>query len=126
MTIMYVGNVIVAGIISVLSLFNQELSQKTVWGNAGELGQAMYVTGSQWLAIAIISLCGLFINEVAFSVVFLHQLIYKGTYLLVSVLPNILKKDYDSIPVEMSCFFLVWVILLPFAIPWDYYLVNIR
>ncbi|TNV79188.1 hypothetical protein FGO68_gene8725 [Halteria grandinella] len=120
MILIYSANILVAGAISITSLFLQDsVALYFPWDQAAEIGNAMYMTGSHWLAIALISIFGLLVDQVAFSVVFIHQLIYKSTFLIVSVLPN-LASSYknDRIPTSMSIFFLVWVIILPFIIPW--------
>ncbi|CDW90998.1 UNKNOWN [Stylonychia lemnae] len=119
-TFIYLANVAVAGYICVLSLFAQELSQKYVFDNAGQPGETMYITGCHWTAITIISIFGLVFSRVNFSIVFLHQFIYKGLYLIVSVIPSLINKEYEEIPIGMSIFFLVWEFLLPIVIPWGY------
>lgn len=80
----------------------------------------MYVTGAHWLTVAILSLGGLLINPFTFSLVLLHQLIYKALYLITVTLPLLKRKRFDEIPIGMSVSFLIWVVLLPFVIPWDY------
>lgn len=80
----------------------------------------MYITGCHWTAITIVSIFGIIFSRVNFSVVFLHQLIYKSLYLIISVIPSLIKEEYDEIPNGMSVFFLVWVCLLPIVIPWKY------
>ena len=52
------------------------------------------------------------------SVVFLLQLIYKGTWLLVVALPAVI--NHQPYPKGMALFFVVWVVILPFVIPWGY------
>jgi hypothetical protein len=51
-----------------------------------------------------------------FSPVLLLQLIYKGSWLLVVAIPGI--KNNQPYPSGMAIFFLVWVLVLPFVIPW--------
>ena len=122
---MFLLNILVAGYVAIPSLFAQEISNKIVWDMSGSVGTTMHMVGSHWLAITILSAFGLFFNPLTFSVVFMHQLIYKTTFLVVSVIPNLARHQYDRVPIGMSCFFLAWLILLPFAIPWEYYFKKI-
>ena len=116
---------VVAGAIAVMGLFYQEGANFFPFDGTSKPGEPLYITGSHWLAITILSLFGLFYSRVYFSVVFIHQVIYKGTYLIVSVLPSLIEGKNQDIPIGMSIFFLVWVIVLPFIIPWGF-LLNIK
>ena len=51
------------------------------------------------------------------SVVFIFQLIYKFSWLVVAALPAMLSNQ--PFPKQMAVFFIVWVIILPFVIPWN-------
>lgn len=44
------------------------------------------------------------------------QIIYKGLYLAVEVLPKLIRGE--KVAIGLSVFFLVWVIVLPFVVPW--------
>jgi hypothetical protein len=92
-----------------------------VWDFTTSIGTAMTMTGSHWLAITLLSCLGFFYNPITLCVVFMHQLIYKSVFLIVHVIPNLVNRKYELVPIGMSCFFLAWVILLPFAIPWKYF-----
>ena len=118
---MFFMNVLVAGYVAFPTLFAQNISNLIVWDNSATIGTAMSMTGSHWLAITLLSVLGLLYNPITFSVVFMHQLIYKTTFLVVHVLPNLAQGTNNQVPVGMSFFFLAWVILLPFAIPWNHY-----
>jgi hypothetical protein len=74
--------------------------------------------GSLWLSIAVLSTFGLF-NPIPFSAVLLVQLIYKATWLAVVALPAIINSQ--PYPKGMALFFLAWVVVLPFVIPWGYF-----
>ncbi|TNV79187.1 hypothetical protein FGO68_gene8724 [Halteria grandinella] len=119
MSIMFLLNTLVAGTIAILSLFKQKESIKWVWEYAGEKGECLHMLGCHWAAIAFLSLGGLLINRHTFSLVFVHQLLYKGLYLITSVLPKVYRKEYNRIPKGMACFFVVWCAVLPFLIPWS-------
>ena len=111
----YIANIIVAGWISITSILSPKTAATTVFQNAYPPTEVMRLVGCLWLAIAILSALGLW-RPISFSPILLVQLIYKGTWLLVAALPAIRnKEDY---PAGMALFFLIWVLVLPFIIPW--------
>lgn len=113
--IVYVANMIVAGWIGISSLFFPKISAATIFQNTYPHTDIIRLVGCLWLAIAIVSAAGLW-QPVIFSPVLLLQLIYKSLWLLVVALPAI--KNNQAYPVGMAIFFLLWVLLLPFVIPW--------
>ena len=70
--IMLLLNILVAGYVALPSLFAQEISNTIVWSMSGSEGTTMYMAGSHWLAITVLSVLGLFFNPLTFSVVFMH------------------------------------------------------
>ncbi len=114
--IVYFANIIVAGWISITSTFFPRTSAVTVFQNAYQPTEVIRLVGCLWLAIAILSVLGLW-KPISFSPILLVQLIYKGTWLLVVALPAI--KNNQPYPSGMASFFLVWVLVLPFVIPWS-------
>ena len=114
--IVYIANIIVAGWISITSVFSPDKSATTVFQNAYQPTEVIRLVGCLWLAIAILSVLGLW-RPVSFSPILLVQLIYKGTWLLVVALPAI--KNNQAYPSGMALFFLIWVLVLPFVIPWS-------
>lgn len=113
--IIYIANILVAGWISITSIFNPITASATIFQNAYSSSDHIRLIGCLWLSIAVISVLGLF-KPVTFAPILLVQLIYKGTWLLAVALPaETQKKPY---PNGMALFFLVWVIVLPFVIPW--------
>jgi hypothetical protein len=113
--IVYAANIIVAGWISITSVFAPNKSAVTVFQNAYQPNEVVRLVGCLWLAIAILSILGLW-RPISFSPILLVQLIYKGTWLLVVALPAM--KNNQPYPTGMALFFLVWVLVLPFIIPW--------
>jgi hypothetical protein len=113
--IIYIANIIVAGWISITSLFYPKTAAQTVFQNAYQPTEVIRLVGCLWLAIAILSILGLF-RPLTFSPILLVQLIYKGMWLLVVALPAI--KNNQAYPSGMASFFLIWVVVLPFIIPW--------
>jgi hypothetical protein len=113
--IVYIANIIVAGWISISSILNPKNASATVFQNAYQPTEVMKLVGCLWLAIAVLSLLGLW-RPVSFSPILLVQLIYKGTWLLVVALPAI--RNNQAYPSGMALFFLIWVLVLPFVMPW--------
>lgn len=115
MKIMYLANIVVAGAISITSLFYPKVAQRTVFTGAFEYSEAIRLVGALWLAIFVLSIIGLYYPK-QMSLVFVFQLIYKSSWLLFVALPAILNNQ--PYPKSMALFFVVWVLLLPFVIPW--------
>jgi hypothetical protein len=113
--IIYLANIIVAGWISITSLFSPKLATTTVFSNAYPTTEVMRLAGCLWLAIAVLSVFGLW-RPLTFQPVLLLQLIYKGTWLLVVALPAI--RQQQPYPAGMAMFFLIWCVALPFVIRW--------
>ena len=113
--LVYIANIIVAGYIGITSLFLPQLSSATIFQNAYQTTDVIRLVGCLWLAIAILSVLGLW-RPLTFSPVLLLQLIYKGSWLLVVAIPAI--KNSQTYPSGMATFFLIWVLVLPFVIPW--------
>jgi hypothetical protein len=113
--IVYIANIIVAGWISITSIFYPRISSVTVFQNAYQPTEVIRLVGCLWLAIAILSILGLW-RPISFSPILLVQLIYKGTWLLIVALPAI--RNNQPYPSGMAIFFLIWVLVLPFVIPW--------
>ena len=113
--IVYVANIIVAGWISITSIVSPKHSAVTVFQNTYQPTEVIRLVGCLWLAITILSILGLW-RPISFSPILLVQLIYKGTWLLIVALPAI--KNNQPYPTGMALFFLIWVLVLPFVIPW--------
>ena len=113
--IIYIANIIVAGWISTTSLISPQKSALTVFQNAYQPTEVIRLVGCLWLAITVLSILGLW-RPISFSPILLVQLIYKGTWLIVVALPAI--RNNQPYPTGMALFFLIWVLVLPFVIPW--------
>ncbi len=113
--IIYVANVIVAGQIGLSALFTPTRAAVTVFQNAVAPSEGLRFVGALWLSIAVLSMMGL-LSPKPFSAVLVLQLMYKGSWLLVAALPAVRSgADY---PRGMAAFFVVWVLVLPWVIPW--------
>jgi len=111
----YFANVLVAGWISISSLFFPKIEQQTVFQGMFEYSEAIRLMGALWWAIFLLSVLGLFYPR-QMNLVFLFQLIYKGSWLIFAALPAMLNGE--PYPKAMTAFFVLWVIVLPFVIPW--------
>jgi hypothetical protein len=113
--IIYVANIIVAGWISISSLFYPKTAQITIFEQNFAYSEAIRLVGALWFAIFILSILGMFYPE-KMSLVLLFQLIYKSSWLLFAALPAMV--NHQPYPKGMAVFFIVWVVVLPFVIPW--------
>ena len=114
-TVIYAANVVVAGWIGVTSLWFPVHARRTVFEDTVAYSETIRLVGALWLAIAVLSVAGLFIPR-AMQPVLLFQLIYKATWLVVVALPAF--REGLPFPRGMAACFLIWVVILPFAIDW--------
>ena len=115
MRLVFAANVLVAGWISITSLFAPARAVRTVFENTVEYSEAIRLVGALWGAIFLLSVVGLFLPR-QMALVLLFQLIYKGSWLLFIALPA--YRSGEAFPRGMAGFFVVWVVVLPFVIPW--------
>lgn len=115
--LMYLANIVVAGWISITSLFSPKVAQQSVFTNAFEYSEAIRLVGALWFAIFILSILGIFYPN-KMSLVLVFQLIYKSSWLIFVALPAMISSS--PYPKPMAKFFLIWIIILPFIIPWKY------
>ncbi len=113
--IIYILNIIVAGQIAFTSMFQAEKASATIFAGAYEHTDLVRLVGCLWLSIALISGLGLW-KPITFSPILLVQLIYKGTWLFLVALPAF--KANLPFPKGMASFFIIWVLVIPFIIPW--------
>ncbi len=113
--LVYTANIIVAGWIGISSLYNPKHSSATIFSNTYQPTEVIKLVGCLWLAIAVLSALGIW-RPITFSPVLLLQFIYKFLWLLFVVVPAI--KNNQPYPSAMAIFFLIWVLFLPFVIPW--------
>ncbi len=113
----YIANILVTAWISWTCLFLPEKAVHTVFTNGFVYSEAIRLVGALWGGIFVASCLGLFFPY-RMSVILLFQLIYKGSWLLFGVLPAILNNH--PYPKSMAAFFVFWVVVLPFVIPWTH------
>jgi len=112
--IIYIANILVAGWISISSLFSPKAAQLSVFGGSIAYSESIRLVGTLKFAIFILSILGLFYSE-KMQLVFLFQLIYKFSWLVFVALPAIV--NHNPYPKGMAAFFIAWVIILPFVVP---------
>ncbi|MEM1214299.1 MAG: hypothetical protein AAGJ82_01345 [Bacteroidota bacterium] len=112
---MYCANILVAGWISISSLFYPKIAYRTVFQEQFVYSESIRLVGALWFAIFLLSLVGLWRPE-PMRWVFLFQFIYKGSWLLFAALPAMQRGE--PYPTGMASTFVVWVVILPFVIPW--------
>jgi len=117
MRLVFVANILVAGWISITSLFFPKTAVSSIFEHSFAYSEAIRLVGALWGAIFLLSIVGLFLPE-KMSVVLLFQLLYKGSWLLAVALPAALHNQ--PYPKGMAVFFVIWVVVLPFIIPWNY------
>jgi hypothetical protein len=113
--IIYFANIIVAGWISISSLFYPKTAQTSIFEQNFVYSEAIRLVGALWFAIFLLSILGLFYPE-KMSLVLLFQLIYKSSWLIFAALPAMMNNQ--PYPKGMAICFIVWVVVLPFVIPW--------
>ena len=111
----YAANILVAGWIGISSLFFPKNAVQSVFSGAYEVHPSVQLVGALWLSIALCSLLGLF-RPLVFTPVLVIQLIYKSLWLLIVALPAVVQGQ--NFPKPMAIFFLIWVLVLPWVIPW--------
>lgn len=116
MKLVYAANVLVAGWISITSLFMPRTAQATVFSNDFAYSEAIRLVGALWGAIFVLSVLGLFFPQ-SMRLVLLFQFIYKSAWLLFVALPALFSNQ--PFPKGMALFFVIWVLILPFVIPWS-------
>ncbi len=113
--LVYFANIIVAGWISITSLFYPKTAQMTIFEDHFAYSEAIRLVGALWFAIFVLSVLGMFFPE-KMSLVLLFQLVYKSAWLILAALPAAIK--HQPYPKGMAVFFVIWVLVLPFVIPW--------
>ena len=114
----YIFNIIVLIPVGLLTLLGGERGGQLACQNKFPESEGFRtILGSLWTAILIGSVLGLFF-PVAMSSLLLIQVIYKSLWLLVFVLPRLLKGKVGEVPSGIALVFLVIVLSYPWVIPW--------
>jgi hypothetical protein len=106
MQVVYAANVLTGGTVGGLSLFAPQRAARYAFGGKTSPSVEMRVAG--------------LVRPQEMSPVFLLQLIYKALWLLVVALPAVVAGRARSLPIVMTVIFLVYLAVLPFAIPFGY------
>jgi hypothetical protein len=114
----YIFNIIVLIPVGLLTLLGGERGgQLACQSKFSESEGFRTILGSLWTSILIGSVLGLF-WPVTMAPLLLIQVIYKTLWMVVFVLPRLLKGRSHEVPWGISLTFLVIVVSYPWVIPW--------
>ncbi len=114
----YAFNVLVLIPVGLTTLFGGERGGRIAFqGKFPESAGVRTILGSLWTAILAGSVIGLF-HPVSMSPLLLIQVIYKTLWLVVFVLPLVLRGQGKAVPWGVAGTFLVIVVTYPWVIPW--------
>jgi len=114
--LVYGANVLVAGWISLTCLIYPKRAVNTVFSGKIAYSEGIRLIGALWGGVWVLSMIGLVLPQ-KMAGILLFQLVYKSTWLMFVALPAFRQKK--AFPKGMAWFFLVWVLILPWVIPWD-------
>jgi hypothetical protein len=114
----YIFNILVLIPVGLLTLLGGERGGQLACQNKFPESEGFRtILGSLWTAILLGSILGL-IFPVQMSPLLLIQVIYKSLWLLVFVMPRLLKGKISEVPSGIALVFLVIVPSYPWVIPW--------
>jgi len=114
----FIFNIIVLVPIGLLTLLGGKRGgQLACQGKFPESEGFRTILGSLWTAILLGSILGLF-YPLPMSPLLLIQVIYKSLWLLVFVMPRLLKGNVSEVPSGIALVFLVIVLTYLWVIPW--------
>lgn len=115
----YIFNILVLIPVGLLTLLGGERGGQLVCQSKFPESEGFRtILGSLWTAILLGSILGL-IFPVQMSPMLLIQVIYKSVWLLVFVMPRLLKGKISVVPSGIALVFLVIVLSYPWVIPWE-------
>ena len=114
--IIYFANIIVAGWISINSIFFPKIASKYVFGNAYSTSELMRLIGCLWFSIFLLSCMAFwYSNWYYFIPVLMVQLIYKSLFILIVIVKSLQEKNYKY-PSQMVWIFIVWITMIAIAL----------
>ncbi|MBS0659364.1 MAG: hypothetical protein JSR82_14075 [Verrucomicrobia bacterium] len=116
--LVFAGNVVVAGAAGGLALCFPAWAGRAVFSGAVGNAALVQIIGAFWTSIAVLSVVGLW-RPWTFWPLLLLQLLYKGGWLLAVFLPWLAQGRPQPFPGGVAAFFVVWVVVLPWVIPWS-------
>ena len=122
--IAYAATIATGGMVGLICLFFPTLGSRIGYERLAEPSPAIRVSGAFWVALAVLCAVGLW-HPRAMVLVLVVELLYKGLWLVVDPLPKLLQKRGSEVPVVMTTLFVVFVVALPFIIPWGRVLGNV-
>ncbi len=116
----YGANILIAGIAGGIACVSPKWAAATLFNHQWRANGAHRLVGAFWLSIALLSVLGLF-DPYTYSPVLLIQFIYKSLWLLACFSSLFFGSGSKrEIPPVMTAVFLLWVLVLPLVIPWDF------
>lgn len=118
--VVYAANILIAGYVGLSCLFypNRTQTRALFAGNARN-DHPLRLVGALWLAIALLSVLGLYF-PLRMSPVLFIQLIYKFLWLVVCALPILMRGRLGDLPGVMTSIFLVYILVLGLTLPYGY------
>ncbi len=116
--LLYVANILGAGIPGAMTVFTPGLAQTYLFMHEQD-PMVMSILGCFWLSVSLFSILGLR-NPLAFSAVFLLQALYKSIWLVGFGIPAALSGNLAAI--YLSSFFALEVLLFVLFTPYRYLL----
>ncbi len=89
--VIFVCNILVTGVVGTIALFFTSKAPQLVFSEAYQSNDSIKMIGAFWIAIGVCSTIGLW-NPLEFSPIMIIQIIYKGLFLIVEVLPKLIKN----------------------------------
>lgn len=116
MTLLQVAYVLDAAVsfpIALATLAGNESVARVALGEKLPVNSDVHIlVGSLWMAIAMCSAAGIFF-PLAMAAVLVLQLIYKGLWIVLFVMPRCCTQRSDEVPWRMATMFLGFVIVYP-------------
>jgi hypothetical protein len=113
----YIFNILVVIPVCLTTLLGGAARQLVFQGKLPEGAEIRTISGTAWTVILIGSVIGLF-HPVSMSPVLLIQVIYNSLWLVVFVMPLLVRGRVGEVPWGIAGTFLVIVLSYPWVIPW--------
>ena len=115
--LIYGANVMVISWLSFYTLVKPQAAVEVIFSSTFSDVNSIRLIGFLWTAIGILSFLGMMF-PLAMSPVLLLQLIYKSMWFVLEAIPKAFRSE--RYPKAMAMFFVMWVIVLPWIIPWGH------
>ena len=113
----YIFNILVVIPVGLTTLLGDEARRIVFQGKLPEDAELRTISGTAWTIILIGSVLGLF-HPISMSPVLLIQVIYNSLWLVVFVLPLLVRGRVGEVPWGIAGTFFFIVLSYPWVIPW--------